>query len=249
MYPILGRYGPFFLYSYTVVVGLGVLAGIGLAAWLERGHGRPDWFDGVLISLAAGLVGGRLGFVLSQWEYYEARWHEIGQVWQGGLSYHGALLAGMAALWLWWRARHQGQEAFAAYAEPLMPGFTLGNVFGWLACWLAGCAYGRESVGGFFVSDLPDSFGVYALRYQTQWLGMGLSLLVFLLLLALRRRWPPAMLFWLALLGLSGGRVLVSLLRGDPAPQVGFIRLDTIIDGIVALISLLLLQYWWLRSR
>ena len=60
MHPILARFGPFFLYTFTVVMGLGIVAGVGLTAWLERrdGQERPGWIDGLLLALVAGLVGG-----------------------------------------------------------------------------------------------------------------------------------------------------------------------------------------------
>ncbi|MBP8947812.1 MAG: hypothetical protein KBG73_03160, partial [Candidatus Promineofilum sp.] len=39
MAPIWGRYGPFFLYGYSVVLGLGVLAALGVTALLARRRG------------------------------------------------------------------------------------------------------------------------------------------------------------------------------------------------------------------
>src|SRR5690606_33850876 len=45
MYPILTRYGSFFLYSYTVVMGVGLLVAVGVAVWENRrkGLGIRDW--------------------------------------------------------------------------------------------------------------------------------------------------------------------------------------------------------------
>ena len=36
MAPIWGRYGPFFLYGYSVVLGLGVMAALAVTAWRAR---------------------------------------------------------------------------------------------------------------------------------------------------------------------------------------------------------------------
>ena len=250
MYPILGRFGPFFLYAYTVVMGLGLAAGIGLTYWLEKRDGRerpnwqPDWIEGLIIGLFAGLVGGRIGFVWANISYYQEHLDEIGLVWRGGLSYHGALLAGLLAFWAWsaWRRR-----SFGDYSGLLAPAFILGSAIGWLACWLEGCAYGRETSPGPFAADLPDSFGVYGLRYQTQMMGLVLCLLTLLLILLLRRRMRPVALFWTALLVLAAGRLVVSLMRGDQIPLLGFYRLDTILDTVtllMALIALLVLFLW-----
>lgn len=241
MYPILGRYGPFFLYSYTVVMGLGLAAGIGLSAWFVKkekdGQRFAGWLDGLLVSLAAALVGGRIGFVWANWSYFQERPDEIWLAWQGGLSYYGALIGGLLSFWLWtlWKRRKGWtQVSFTAYAALLMPGIVLAHLFGWLACWLEGCAYGQETVISWFSADLPDSFGVFAVRYQSQLFGFGLTLVVFLLEMFLRKRLNPSLFFWmmLGLICLAYG--LVTLVRGDPVPIIGTFRLDTIVSvGLV----------------
>jgi phosphatidylglycerol:prolipoprotein diacylglycerol transferase len=240
MHPILGRYGPFLLHSFTVVMGLGLLSGISLMAWQTKRTPLSDWFDGTIVSLSAGVLGGRAGFVAAQWSYFQERPAEIWQLWQGGLSYHGALLAGLLGLWGWciWTRRSFGQ-----YAGLLAPAFALLSAFGWMACWLEGCAYGQEATLGLLTADLPDEFGVYAVRYQTQLIATGLSLLLFVVVLRLRQEWRSVSLFWFTLAGLSAARVAVGLLRGDTVPHFEQIRLDVVGDGALALASLILLQY------
>jgi phosphatidylglycerol---prolipoprotein diacylglyceryl transferase len=250
MHPILARDGPFFIYSYTVVMGLGIAASLGLTVWLNRRSGRETafWLDGLLVAAVVAIGGGRVGYVWSSWSYFQQHPAEIGLVWQGGLSYHGALLAGLLALWVWSRRQHR---PFAALSGLLAPALCLLSSFGWLACWLEGCAYGRETVLGFLAGDLPDSFGVFAVRYQTQWLGFVWSLLLFSIILLLWHRFHPApgRLFWLALLGLSLGRLLITFLRGDPVLMMGQFRLDTLLDGGLVLLSLAALAIGLNRER
>lgn len=240
MHPILARYGPFFLYSYSVVMALGLAAGIGLTVWLERRSERqlPSWIDGLIVALVAALVGGRVGFVIANWSYFADEPDQIALVWQGGLSYHGALLAGFMGLlgWTAWKRR-----SFAEHSGLLAPALVLVSVFGWLACYLEGCAYGRETTFGFLAGDLPDSYGVFAIRYQTQLMGMVLGLLLFPLVLIGRQRLSPGQLFGLSLALLSAIRVIVSLFRGDEMGQLGALRWDTLLDGSIAVVTLSLL--------
>ena len=240
MFPIFGRYGPFFLYGYSVALGLGLVVSLGLTARLARDEMQPDWLDGALLSLLAGVLGGRLGFVVGQWGYFSERPSEITDIWQGGLSYHGALLVGLLGLWLWclW-----GNRPFYAYAALFSPALALFNAFGWLACWLEGCGYGREvELDGSFwtqwlTADLPDSLGVFSLRYQTQLLGMIMSLLVLGLVWWGYGRWSSLRLFWLTLFALSTMHALLYFGRGDVT------AIDLTLNLVLALLSLILLQY------
>ena len=102
MHPILTRYGSFFLYSFTVVLSIGVTAGLGLAAWRARRLVVDFvWLDMSLAGLVTGLIGGRIGFVWLEWAYFGERPYQILQFWRGGLTYHGVLFAGLLGGWGW----------------------------------------------------------------------------------------------------------------------------------------------------
>jgi phosphatidylglycerol---prolipoprotein diacylglyceryl transferase len=231
MYPILGRYGPFFFYSYTAVLGSGLLLALALLRAPARRAFGDNWWHGVILALLVALVAGRAGFVASHADYFRAHPEESWRVWEGGLSFYPALGFALGMLFLW--SRYQALS-FYRLAALLAPGALLWGSAGWLACWLEGCGYGREAVFGWFSADLPDEYGVYAVRYQTQLLGAAVMLLVTLLIWRLAPRLQAAPLFWLALALAGGSRALVSLWRGDPAPEVAGWRLDTILDMLLA---------------
>jgi phosphatidylglycerol---prolipoprotein diacylglyceryl transferase len=242
MHPILTRYGPFFLYSFTAVLSIGLVSGLGVTAWrARRWAANADWWDTFLAGLVAGLIGGRLGFIWLEWSYFQERPSEIFQIWRGGLTYHGALLAGLLGGWAWCRWR---KRSFLRDADLLAPAMALVSAFGWLACWLDGCGYGREApAGAFLAANLPDKLGIYAWRYQTQLLGVGLSLLVFAIVLTWSHRWLRGQAFYFVLLALSLGRVAIGFWRGDTAVLIGTLRLDILLDAVLAIVALILLQY------
>ena len=245
MYPILHRYGPFFLYSYTVVMIVGALLAVGLVKW--RVEKRPftllqsTWFDGILVMVAAGLIGGRIGFVIGSWDYFQIHPDEAWQLWQGGLSYHGAVLAAGLSLWLW--SWWQG-VAMRHYLGLYAPAFALLVLFGWGACWLDGCGYGQEATLGWLTADLPDVYGVYAVRYQTQLGGMVTGLLALLLPWLLGHLWAvwqrPLRQFGLTLLLMSLGHLLVGLGRGDGLPLLWGWSVGLWLDGLLVLLAITL---------
>lgn len=240
MYPILARYGSIFIYSYTIMLALGIIVGIGLTAW--KNHNRPahDWFDAALIIFLGAIIGGRIGFVVLHWDYFQERLPEVWQFWRGGLSYHPALLAGLVALFLW--AIFNGQS-FYQFAALLIPAFILVFASGWGACWLEGCAYGRETALGPLAADLPDDLGVSSVRYQSQLIGILLTTLLFLVMIRIGRHMSAAHVFWFTLGAISLIHLIVGLLRGDPVPQLLGLRLDLLIDGLLVIVTIILLQF------
>ncbi len=235
MYPILGRYGSFFLYSYTAVLGLGVVAGVTLVWWQRWREKRPFFPDPLLLGFTLALLLGRASFIWAQWDYFQQRPDELWQLWHGGLTYHGALLGGLTGIWL-----GRKQLNLTHLALPL----ALLHAAGWAACLLEGCAYGRPTTLGMLAADLPDDFGVLALRYQTQLLGLLASLLLLGVLLWFYGRWGTnGRFFPLTLLLTNLIHLPLTLLRGDPMNQLGTLRLDTLLDAFVVLIALILLQY------
>lgn len=244
MFPILARYGSTFVYSYTVVLAAGVLAAAALTARLARDGGPQEWFDALLAILLGAILGGRAGFVAGQWAYYQDHLGEIWRIGQGGLAYHAALLGGLLALLLWTTLK--GRD-FYAYGALAMPGTAVVTAFGWAACWLEGCAYGRETLPGPLSAEIADEFGVLAVRYQTQLLGLLLALLVLAVLLWLRPRVSAAVLFWCGVGLLGAAHLLPGLWRGDPLPASTGLRIDVILDVLMVLSAPLGIQY--VRAR
>lgn len=268
MAPIWGRYGPFFLYGYSVVLGLGVVLALGVTAWLARREGLPSkgtgtedplpipppegegkmavWFDGMLAAAVGAVLGGRAVYVWLNTAYFAENPAEAARFWLGGLNYHGALLGGLAALWLWARL---GRRPYLRVAGLLAPGLALLVAFGWAACAIDGCAYGHEAAPGLLAGDLPDAFGVYAMRYRTQLAGALGGLAVSAAAWWLSARARPATVLWSTLGGLALVGTLVALGRGDPSPVVRGLRLVVWAELGLLLAALLGLAGVWLGRR
>jgi phosphatidylglycerol:prolipoprotein diacylglycerol transferase len=145
MNPIWGRYGPYFLYGYTVVLSLGIVLALGLTAALAHREAVRGWLDGALAATAGALLAGRVAFVWLNRPYFAENPTEAWQLWLGGLNYHGALLGGLVGLWLWARLT---SRPFGRYAGLFAPGLALLAAAGWAACAVDGCAYGRAAAPG-----------------------------------------------------------------------------------------------------
>ncbi len=246
MVPIFARYGELFVYSFTITLAIGVLAGIGLTAWREGKDSLWLWFDALLATILGAVIGGRAGFVLFNWQYYQERTNEIVQFSQGGYNYYFALGGGILFFYIW--VSSKGYSFYQIFAM-LAPAFVLFTVFGWAACWLEGCAYGKTTFISPLSAELPDDFGVFAVRYQSQLIGLLLSALLFLMILTIADKTQSRHLFWLTIGSVSLVHLITTIFRGDPNPMWVNLRLDTWIDLLLIIVSIVMLILFQFRRR
>jgi phosphatidylglycerol:prolipoprotein diacylglycerol transferase len=231
MFPILFRVGSTIVYSYTVTLVIGMALGLVVSfrlAWTRLQDARIV-LDVGFWGLLGGVVGGRVGYVLANWAYYADHLDKAVSVREGGLSWHGALIAGSAAAALWYLVRRRADPQVPGWrdlADVAAPGLALGGAFGWLGALLTGNASGAEASGylpplSWLTADLPDIYGVDAVRFVTQPLMIAWCLALWGFLWGLRRRLWPGMSFALYLLLYALGDLAVAFLRGDGTWRFG----------------------------
>ena len=253
MHTILLRAEGFTLYTYTVLLDMGLACGL-ILAWLEgRRLDHPGQaLNAAFYTLCAGILGARTGYVLANWSYFGEHLPDAARLWKGGLSWYGGFLGGLVALTVYaaW-PRRKTQPSFWLLADALTPGLVLGVACGWLACWMAGCAYGTPASGWpWLVWDLPDIYGVRDLRFATQPLGAALSLVAFVFLWTIRRRWSITGFSFLAGLILMGSTgYLLELTRGDDTLYWGSWRAGQWLSLVMAVAGAGLLAWRWASHR
>ena len=236
MNPILGRTFSGFIFTFTVLMGISILLSFGLTARLNRQKPIPDWADTAVFVLVFSWLGARVGFIWANWEFFQAEPNQLYKLWNGGHSYYGALAGGLVALIIWCVVR---KRPFAQYAALFTPALILMQVGGWLACYYEGCAYGVESYIGPLSANLPDTFGVFAVRYQTQLSGFFLSLLLFVLVLKLKDNLNDWQLLGVTIVGLAMIHLLTKQYRGD----IVFYALTQFIDWGLLLFGIFVFGY------
>lgn len=211
MHPVLFRIGPLSFYSYGLAIAVGFLCASALAARRARALGLdPARIQSVaLTALAAGLIGGRLAYVLLNWELYRADPWEILRLDHGGLVFYGGLGAGLAAAVA---AIRRARWALLPTVDLFIPPLVLAHAIGRIGCFLNGCCYGRFTDAPWGVVFPGEAFA----RHPTQLYESAALLLIFLGLkrLEARRPAPGAVLL---VYGTSYGiwRFAVEFLRGD----------------------------------
>ena len=250
MYPTLFTIGKTAIPTYTILLDLGLILGLVLT-YLE---GKRQLQNGTLALdlglwvVVGGIVGARIAYVAANWTVFGQDPARILRIWEGGLSFHGAVLGGLLVMFVFSLFHEQGPDAvsFWELGDVLTPGLALGIAFGWAACLMGGCAYGMLGEG-FGTMILPDIFGVEAPRYATQMAGLVFSLLLFAGFWLLRDRWPfRGASFLMFILLYFAGQFLLDFTRGDEAIYAGPWRLTQLLNLALALAAAVgLLVLWW----
>lgn len=146
MFPRLFHLGSFNLPTYGVLVALGVITGLTMAAKVGRRQGLdPDnvWNLGILAVLSA-IVGAKILLIVNDWSWYTAHPGEIFSfaTLQAGGVFYGGLIAAIAAS-VWYIRRHHMPALRTC--DSFAPGLALGHSIGRLGCFAAGCCYGKPT--------------------------------------------------------------------------------------------------------
>ncbi|MBI2370306.1 MAG: prolipoprotein diacylglyceryl transferase [Deltaproteobacteria bacterium] len=218
---VLLRIGPFTLYWYSLMIGLGIAAAIWVAYHeaRRRGENPEQILDLALPVVLAAIVGARLYYVIFMWEFYRAAPWKILALWEGGLAIHGGLLGGFLGGIL--MARRRGLP-LGRYADIVATGLPLAQAIGrW------GNFFNQEAFGT--PTDLPWKLYIDPDRrapefanaqffhptflYESLW---DLGVFVLLMGLLRKRLEPYPWALFLTYLGLySLGRFFVEGLRTD----------------------------------
>jgi phosphatidylglycerol:prolipoprotein diacylglycerol transferase len=244
MMPELLRIGPIVIQTYTVLLDLAILGGLGTLAWQgwRTGQQAVAWLDAGLSALLGGIVMGRVEHILIHWEYFSGHADEIVQLWRGGLGWHGAVAGGLAGLAIFCAVR---RLSFRQIADTLALILPTGAIFAYAGCLMARCGYGQEveTLAGYpplVAAELPDLYGIVAPRLASQLYGIvwGVVLIggVVLMTKLIRR---PGVRLWLVLILLGAGSFGIGFTRGDAALSVGTLRLDQVLDLVIATAGLL----------
>ena len=223
--------GNFGIALYGIVIGLGMILGLTLAAKVAKKTGNdPD----VIWDLAApllifGIMGARIYYVIFMWDYYKDDPIQILNLRGGGLAIYGGIIAGVLTLYIYCKVKKQ---KFPLILDFVMYGLLVGQIMGrW------GNFFNREVFGEYTDNLLAMRIPVSMVRerdisasiaahmaegtnyiqvhptflYEGMW---NLAILIFLLLYLEHKKFDGE----IALLYFAGygiGRALIESIRTD----------------------------------
>ena len=243
---------------YGIIIGIGMLLGITLAARdaERRGIGEDTVYDFALLGIVFGVIGARLYYVFFQWDNYRGNLLEILNLRAGGLAIYGGVIGGILSLMVYCRRKKQN---FLNLADSLILGVLVGQILGRWGNFFNAEAFGRYTDSLFAMQLRRDIVNPIMMNsallqhlirvngvdyiqvhptflYESFW---NLCLLLFLLWYRPKKRFTGEM-FFLYLGGYGLGRVWIEGLRTDSllVPGTG-IAVSQALAGICVLVALL----------
>ncbi|MDD5040715.1 MAG: prolipoprotein diacylglyceryl transferase [Patescibacteria group bacterium] len=91
--------GSVVVYWYGVIMAVAVLVGFIITLSIARKKQVREYhiYNLFFLLAFAGVIGGRIGHIIGEWQYYSAHPETMVRIWDGGLAFHGVLFACLIA--------------------------------------------------------------------------------------------------------------------------------------------------------
>ena len=225
--------GPLFVHAYGLAYVFAVTAAILVTRWRwAKLGGDPKLPQQCAVwAFPAGLIGGRLYFLITTPSQVPAHWWGPFAVWKGGLGIWGGIAAG-AVVGIWFVRRRLSREGVRRFADAAAPGLLVAQAIGRIGNYFNQELFGSPSSLPWGLRIDPahrppgyERFSTFepTFMYEMIW---DLSLAGFLIWLGNHRRIRAPGIFALYVAGYSGFRIFEETQRIDYSNYILGMRLN-----------------------
>lgn len=252
---------------YGIVIGIGILAGIFIAAMEAKrtGQNPEDYYDLAIYAVIFSIIGARIYYVIFSWDMYKRDILSVFNIRQGGLAIYGGVIAAVITVTVFARRRNLSAPLLMDTAGlGLVAGQMIGRwgnffnreAFGEYTDWLLAMRLPVDAVRGSDITDLMrkhmETVGdVSFIQVHPTFLYESLWCLLILILLLIYRKHKQfdGEIFLLYLAGYGFGRFWIERLRTDQLLLPNGFPVSQLLAGILVVGSALILLFNWRRLR
>lgn len=232
---VLFQIGPLSVTGYSLCLTLGALLGAALTVLLGRRRiGTDASLSLCLAVLPCALLGARLLYCLTNIQYIQIDLERgffgfLFSPWEGGFTLYGAILGGMAGLWLYARAT---KRSAAGLLDIAAPGAAVALALARLGEYFTGQGLGKlveaEALQFFplAVQDMWEDWCMPVFLYE----ALAALMIAIVACWLLSRKKPAAEVF-IVLLGVT--QILFESWRMDEFIRFGFVRFNQIVSAVL----------------
>ncbi len=219
MYPLLFKFGFLKIHTYGLMIVTGFLVGLYFVQKEARRQGiNPERIVDVSFwGLGAGLLGGRIVYIITRWDYFSQHVAEVLYFWEGGLVFYGGFIGGITAFYIYCR---RNKLPFLQIVDIAVPSLAIAHFFGRLGCFSAGCCFGKPVEGSLpwaVTFSNPLSLAPLGIPlHPTQLYDALNALLIFgVLMIAKKHKKFMGQQLCIYMILYAIGRSIVEIYRGD----------------------------------
>ena len=251
---------------YGMLIGLGILAGIFIAAAEAKrsGQNSEDYFDLAIYAVIFSIIGARIYYVIFSWDTYKDDLLSIFNTRQGGLAIYGGVIAAVITVIIYARIKKMSAPLiFDTAGLGLVAGQMIGRwgnffnreAFGEYTNNLLAMKLPVDAVRGSDITErkhMEQVDGVSYIQVHPTFLYESLWCLMVLVIMLIYRKYKKfdGEVFLIYLLGYGIGRAWIEGLRTDQLllPNVGW-PVSQVLAGIISVVSLGLIIYKRFKIR
>ena len=242
MYPYIHVFG-LTLPTFGLMMSLGMLCAFVLLFKTRKyiDLSEDDLLSAVILAIVCGMLGSKILYWITEVRSIIANPASFKYMILSGLVFYGSLIGGLIGLMIFCRRK---RKSFLALADLFMPSLVLGQAFGRIGCFHAGCCYGKETSGWLSVT-FPEGCvapaGVPLVPTQLLESAFLFILTVVLVWMLSKKLKSGTVLGWYLIL-YGVWRFIIEFYRNDERGAVGalstsqFIAIFAVLIGIVLLI-------------
>ncbi len=227
---------------YALIITTGLLIGFWLILKRSSAYGiKTDWlYDIFIFTVPSAIIGARAYYVIFEWDYYSLHPEKIIQIWNGGLAIHGAVFAGMIAVYFVCKYHKMN---FLQTLDLMAPSLILGQAIGRWGNYFNMEAYGTETTLPWAITVIEN--GKMINVHPTFLYESVCNFIVFLILIFIieKHKKFDGQTVCTYFIGYSVGRFFIEGLRTDSLYVMGLrtaqlVSLGLIVVGIMGYIIL-----------
>lgn len=228
--------------AFGLMMCCGMLSALGLLFFTRRysNFSEDDVLTATLYAIICGIVGAKLLYWITELKSIIANPAVFQNMILSGFVFYGSLIGGLLGV-LWFCKRNK--KGFFAVADLFLPALTLGQAFGRIGCFLAGCCYGQPATGWLsvtFPAGCAAPAGVPLVPTQLLESAFLFILTVILVWILSLKKTPGTVSGWYAVL-YGVWRFIIEFYRADERGAVGALSTSQFIGVFVILVGITLL--------
>jgi len=237
--------GPFTVYSYGLMIAIGMIAAVWMAMKRSpaRGLDKDQMFNMGFIGIIAGVIGAKLLYYITELPAIIEDPSLLLDL-SNGFVVYGGIITGILAPYIYCRIK---KLPFLDYLDTAIPSIPLAQGFGRIGCFLAGCCYGKPTdawCGVIFPAGSLAPSGISLIPTQLISSIGDFAIAAFLLWYARKgKERPQGMVAGLYLALYSVGRFIIEYFRDDPRGSVWFLSTSQ----FIAIFMLIFAVIWMSR--